>query len=178
MNQVAMVIPSVGPWGRCPRCRQARAEGGVGRRDHLSVHHQFLPPGASQAYGEGMDHRTEVSEFLRSRRNRITPEQAGIVGGGRPRVPGLRREEVAMLAGVSVEYYARMQRGELAGVSAEVLDSVAQALQLDEAEIDQDRKSTRLNSSHVAISYAVFCLKKKNDICTSLLQFYYDTPGR
>lgn len=100
------------------------------------MHHQFLPPGASQAYGEGMDHRTEVSEFLRSRRNRITPEQAGIVGGGRPRVPGLRREEVAMLAGVSVEYYARMQRGELAGVSAEVLDSVAQALQLDEAEID------------------------------------------
>ncbi|MGP9539078.1 helix-turn-helix domain-containing protein [Brachybacterium sp. AOP43-C2-M15] len=83
-----------------------------------------------------MDHRAEVSEFLRTRRDRITPEQAGIIGGSRRRVPGLRREEVALLAGVSVEYYARMERGELAGVSAEVLDSVARALRLDEAEID------------------------------------------
>src|SRR5699024_11751105 len=98
-----------------------------------------------------MDHRTAGSDFLRTRRDRITPEQAGIIGGSRRRVPGLRREEVAMLAGVSVEYYARMERGDLAGVSAEVLDSVAQALRLDEAE---DRKSTRLNSSHVSISYA------------------------
>ncbi|MDN5599457.1 MAG: helix-turn-helix transcriptional regulator [Brachybacterium sp.] len=83
-----------------------------------------------------MDHRAEVSEFLRTRRDRITPEQAGIIGGSRRRVPGLRREEVAMLAGVSVEYYARMERGELAGVSTEVLESVAQALRLDEAEAD------------------------------------------
>ena len=83
-----------------------------------------------------MDHRTAVSDFLRTRRDRITPEQAGIIGGSRRRVPGLRREEVAMLAGVSVEYYARMERGDLAGVSAEVLDSVAQALRLDEAERD------------------------------------------
>ena len=65
-----------------------------------------------------MDHRTAVSDFLRTRRDRITPEQAGIIGGSRRRVPGLRREEVAMLAGVSVEYYARMERGDLAGVSA------------------------------------------------------------
>ena len=83
-----------------------------------------------------MDHRTAVSDFLRTRRDRITPEQAGIIGGSRRRVPGLRREEVAMLAGVSVEYYARMERGDLAGVSAEVLDSVAQALRLGEAERD------------------------------------------
>ena len=83
-----------------------------------------------------MDHRTAVSDFLRTRRDRITPEQAGIIGGSRRWVPGLRREEVAMLAGVSVEYYARMERGDLAGVSAEVLDSVAQALRLDEAERD------------------------------------------
>ena len=83
-----------------------------------------------------MDHRTAVSDFLRTRRDRITPEQAGIIGGSRRRVPGMRREEVAMLAGVSVEYYARMERGDLAGVSAEVLDSVAQALRLDEAERD------------------------------------------
>jgi transcriptional regulator with XRE-family HTH domain len=83
-----------------------------------------------------MDHRAEVAEFLRTRRNRITPGQAGVIGGGRRRVPGLRREEVAMLAGVSVEYYARMERGDLAGVSADVLDALARALQLDEAETD------------------------------------------
>jgi transcriptional regulator with XRE-family HTH domain len=83
-----------------------------------------------------VDHRAEVAEFLRTRRNRITPGQAGVIGGGRRRVPGLRREEVAILAGVSVEYYARMERGDLAGVSAEVLDALARALQLDEAETD------------------------------------------
>lgn len=84
-----------------------------------------------------MDHRAEVAEFLRTRRDRITPDQAGIIsGGGRRRVPGLRREEVAMITGVSVEYYARMERGELAGVSGEVLDALARALQLDDAEID------------------------------------------
>ncbi|OKI46388.1 helix-turn-helix transcriptional regulator [Micromonospora sp. CB01531] len=81
-----------------------------------------------------MDHRAEVAQFLRSRRDRITPDDAGIVGGGRRRVPGLRREEVAMLTRVSVEYYARMERGDLSGVSSEVLDSLSQALQLDEAE--------------------------------------------
>jgi len=83
-----------------------------------------------------MDHRAEVAEFLRTRRDRITPDQAGIIGGGRRRVPGLRREEVAMLTGVSVEYYARMERGDLAGVSVEVLDALARALRLDEAETD------------------------------------------
>lgn len=83
-----------------------------------------------------MDHRQEVTDFLRSRRDRITPEQAGIIGGGRRRVPGLRREELAMLTGISVEYYARMERGDLRGVSLEVLDSLARALQLDEAETD------------------------------------------
>ncbi len=83
-----------------------------------------------------MDERDEVGEFLRTRRARITPEQAGILGGGRRRVPGLRREEVAMLAGISVEYYARMERGDLAGVSVEVLESLTRALRLDEAEAD------------------------------------------
>ena len=73
---------------------------------------------------------------MRSRRNRITPEQARIIGGGRRRVPGLRREELAMLTGVSVEYYARMERGDLRGVSLEVLDALARALKLDEAETD------------------------------------------
>jgi transcriptional regulator with XRE-family HTH domain len=83
-----------------------------------------------------MDHQDEVTDFLRTRRDRITPDQVGIIGGGRRRVPGLRREEVALLTGVSVEYYARMERGDLRGVSLEVLDALARALRLDEAETD------------------------------------------
>ncbi|MFE6699284.1 hypothetical protein [Streptomyces sp. NPDC057718] len=69
-----------------------------------------------------MDNQAEVRDFLRTRRDRITPEQAGIVAGGRRRLPGLRREEVAMLAGMSSDYYAKMERGNLADVSPEVLD--------------------------------------------------------
>jgi transcriptional regulator with XRE-family HTH domain len=81
------------------------------------------------------DHRDEIREFLSTRRARITPEQAGLpVYGGNRRVKGLRREEVAMLAGVSVDYYVRMERGSLAGASDSVLDALANALQLDEAE--------------------------------------------
>ncbi|GHH31337.1 helix-turn-helix transcriptional regulator [Streptomyces rubradiris] len=83
-----------------------------------------------------MDHQAEVRDFLRTRRDRITPEQAGIVGGGRRRLPGLRREEVAMLAGMSSDYYAKMERGNLAGVSPEVLDALARALRLDDAETE------------------------------------------
>ncbi|ATG53687.1 transcriptional regulator [Brachybacterium ginsengisoli] len=83
-----------------------------------------------------MDNRQDVREFLTSRRGRLTPAQAGIVGGGRRRVPGLRREEVAFLAGVSVDYYVRMERGDLAGVSPEILDALATALQLTDAETD------------------------------------------
>src|SRR3954465_12419121 len=81
------------------------------------------------------DVRAEIREFLGSRRARITPEQAGLPAyGGNRRVKGLRREEVAMLAGVSVDYYVRMERGNLAGASESVLDALASALQLDEAE--------------------------------------------
>ena len=84
-----------------------------------------------------MDLRSEIREFLSSRRARITPEQAGLPAyGGNRRVKGLRREEVAMLAGVSVDYYVRMERGSLAGASESVLDALASALQLDEAERD------------------------------------------
>jgi transcriptional regulator with XRE-family HTH domain len=80
-------------------------------------------------------HRAEVREFLGSRRARITPARAGLpVYGGNRRVQGLRREEVAMLAGVSVDYYVRMERGDLAGASDSVLDALADALQLDDAE--------------------------------------------
>ncbi|WP_194924260.1 helix-turn-helix transcriptional regulator [Catenulispora pinisilvae] len=83
-----------------------------------------------------MDGRDEFRDFLTSRRARITPDQAGLpaYGGSNRRVPGLRREEVALLAGVSVEYYTRLERGNARGVSESVLDNLARALQLDEAE--------------------------------------------
>jgi len=76
----------------------------------------------------------DIAEFLTTRRARITPEQAGLPSYGQRRVPGLRREEVASLAGVSVEYYKRLERGNLAGVSDLVLEGIAGALQLDDAE--------------------------------------------
>jgi transcriptional regulator with XRE-family HTH domain len=81
-----------------------------------------------------VDNRSEVREFLTSRRAKIAPEQAGLPPAGQRRVPGLRRSEVASLAGMSVEYYAKLERGSLAGVSAGVLDALARALQLDDAE--------------------------------------------
>ncbi|WP_036494935.1 helix-turn-helix domain-containing protein [Nocardia sp. BMG111209] len=82
-----------------------------------------------------MDSRSEVGQFLRTRRARVTPRAAGLeTGAGHRRVPGLRREEVALLAGISVDYYARMERGNLTGVSDDVLDAVSRALQLDVAE--------------------------------------------
>lgn len=81
-----------------------------------------------------MDNRAEVREFLVSRRARITPQQAGLPDVGIRRVPGLRRVEVAALAGVSIEYYAKLERGALAGVSPQVLDAISRALQLDDAE--------------------------------------------
>ncbi|PZF60791.1 transcriptional regulator [Curtobacterium sp. MCBD17_034] len=82
-----------------------------------------------------MDATTQVKEFLTSRRGRITPEQAGLpVFSGNRRVTGLRREEVALLAGVSVDYYVRLERGNLGGVSDTVLESLSRALQLDEVE--------------------------------------------
>jgi transcriptional regulator with XRE-family HTH domain len=81
-----------------------------------------------------MDNRDKISAFLRSRRDKITPEQAGLPVYGQRRVPGLRRGEIAMLAGVSVEYYTRLERGNLRGVSDSVLNALAQALRLDDIE--------------------------------------------
>ena len=81
-----------------------------------------------------MDTRSEIREFLTSRRARITPEQTGLPTYGARRVPGLRREEVAVLAGVSVPYYTRLERGDMSGVSESVLEALARALQLDDAE--------------------------------------------
>ncbi|GAA0471313.1 helix-turn-helix transcriptional regulator [Streptomyces sp. NPDC046215] len=78
-----------------------------------------------------MDQRTELSEFLRSRRARLTPEDVGVLPhGGRRRVPGLRREELAQLAGVSVAYYTRLEQGRGQNVSASVLGAIADALRL------------------------------------------------
>jgi transcriptional regulator with XRE-family HTH domain len=81
-----------------------------------------------------MDNQAEVREFLMSRRAKITPELAGIPAGANRRVSGLRRTEVAALAGVSVEYYAKLERGAIAGASSSVLEAIARALQLDDTE--------------------------------------------
>jgi transcriptional regulator with XRE-family HTH domain len=82
-----------------------------------------------------MDNGNEMRDFLVSRRARITPEQAGLpIYGGNRRVPGLRREEVALLAGVSIDYYTRLERGRAPGASDSVLEGIARALHLDEAE--------------------------------------------
>ncbi|MBP2414344.1 transcriptional regulator with XRE-family HTH domain [Arthrobacter stackebrandtii] len=81
-----------------------------------------------------MNNRAEVREFLMSRRALVNPGQVGLPAGANRRVKGLRRSEVAALAGVSIEYYTRMERGAISGASPEVLDSVAKALLLDDAE--------------------------------------------
>src|ERR687898_2194488 len=81
-----------------------------------------------------MDTRNEIREFLTSRRARLKAADVGLPDHGPRRVPGLRREEVAVLAGVSVPYYTRIERGEMNGVSDSVLEALSRALQLDEAE--------------------------------------------
>jgi transcriptional regulator with XRE-family HTH domain len=84
---------------------------------------------------ERVDNRNEIRQFLATRRARISPDQAGLPAyGANRRVPGLRREEIAMLAGVSIDYYIRLERGNLSGVSESVLDALTRALQLDDAE--------------------------------------------
>src|SRR3954466_6162233 len=96
----------------------------AGHPSHVRVNHRLAD----------VDSRAEVREFLLSRRAKISPRQAGLPQGGNRRVPGLRRGEVAMLAGVSIEYYSKLERGAIAGASASVLDALARALQLDDAE--------------------------------------------
>jgi transcriptional regulator with XRE-family HTH domain len=90
----------------------------------------------NDARGVRSDVRGEIREFLSTRRAKVTPQQAGLpqYGGERRRVTGLRREEVALLAGISSEYYTRLERGDATGVSESVIEGIAQALQLDEAE--------------------------------------------
>jgi transcriptional regulator with XRE-family HTH domain len=81
-----------------------------------------------------VDHNNDIAEFLTTRRAKVTPEQVGLPTYGKRRVPGLRREEVASLAGMSVEYYKRLERGNVSGASELVLEGLARALQLDDAE--------------------------------------------
>src|SRR5438067_12609001 len=95
---------------------------------------QGLPESGGEVYADLVDTKKEIRDFLTSRRARITPEQAGLRSYGPRRVPGLRREEVAVLAGVSVPYYTRLERGDMHGVSASVLEALVRALQLDDAE--------------------------------------------
>ena len=80
--------------------------------------------------------RDEVRDFLTTRRAKLRPDQVDLPAGRNRRVPGLRRAEVAMLAGVSIEYYTRLERGNLTGASEAVLDAIARALQFDDAERD------------------------------------------
>lgn len=94
-----------------------------------------VPASPATGVSAPADARTEIKDFLTTRRAKVTPQMAGLpVVGGNRRVPGLRREEVAMLAGVSVDYYTRLERGRAAGASEEVLDALASALLLDDAE--------------------------------------------
>ncbi len=95
---------------------------------------QGTPHDRQGPYASGMDNRAEVREFLMSRRARVTPEAAGLRAGTNRRVAGLRRGEAAALAGVSIEYYSRLERGAIAGASASVLDAISNALQLDDTE--------------------------------------------
>lgn len=85
-------------------------------------------------YQNRADNRDEVREFLTSRRARVTPDRVGLPSGTNRRVAGLRRSEVATLAGVSVEYYTKLERGSISGASPEILDALARALLLDDAE--------------------------------------------
>src|SRR6478609_6257634 len=86
----------------------------------------------------------DLRNFLSTRRAKLTPDRAGLpIYGSNRRVAGLRREEVALLAGISVEYYTRLERGSVGTVSDGVLDGIARALQLDEAERDHLRRLVR-----------------------------------
>jgi hypothetical protein len=98
------------------------------------------------------DVRAQIREFLTTRRARITPAQAGLpaFGTARRRVPGLRREEAALLAGISTEYYVRLERGEATGISGGVIDGIVRALQLDDAERSHLLDLLRAASTHRA----------------------------
>ena len=98
------------------------------------MYQQGIPRFGDRDYGAVMDNRSEVRDFLVSRRARLTPREVGLPDVGQRRVKGLRRGEVAALAGVSIEYYSKLERGAVAGASPSVLGAIARALHLDDAE--------------------------------------------
>jgi hypothetical protein len=109
--------PGVAPTLRHVRCRRQYPHvPGSDRGSHL---------GESETTVEDMDSTNALGEFLRARRELVRPEDAGIVRGGLRRVPGLRREEVAMLAGISSDYYLRLEQGRDRNPSVQVLDALA-----------------------------------------------------
>ncbi|MGI5442954.1 helix-turn-helix transcriptional regulator [Streptomyces shenzhenensis] len=125
-----------------------------------------------------MDKQVEVSAFLKSRRDRITPEQAGLTSYGKRRVPGLRRGEVAALAGVSVEYYTRLERGNLNGVSDSVLDALCKALRLDDTE--RNHLYTLARAAHTGPAPARRRTAKKQTVRPSVLRIIeglHDQPA-
>ncbi|MFG2781358.1 helix-turn-helix transcriptional regulator [Streptomyces prunicolor] len=93
-----------------------------------------MEPPSENRTGDPTDNRSEIRDFLVSRRAKLAPERVGLPTSRRRRVPGLRREEVAALAGVSTEWYTRLEKGHISGVSEDVLEAVAQALLLNEDE--------------------------------------------
>lgn len=93
-----------------------------------------MEPLSGKHTGDPTDNRSDIRDFLTSRRAKLAPERVGLPASGRRRVPGLRREEVAALAGVSTEWYTRLEKGHIGGVSESVLEAVAQALLLNEDE--------------------------------------------
>jgi transcriptional regulator with XRE-family HTH domain len=126
-----------------------------------------------------MDPRNDVREFLVTRRARITPEQAGLPTYGRNRrVKGLRREEVAMLAGISAEYYVRLERGNLRGVSEDVLDGIARAPRLDEAERLHLRDLAHaVNATAVRRATAATARDRVRPVVQRILDSFVDVPA-
>jgi transcriptional regulator with XRE-family HTH domain len=122
-----------------------------------------------------MDVKREISEFLRSRRARITPEAAGIQTYGINRkVAGLRREEVAMLAGVSVDYYTRIERGNIGGASASVLDALSRALKLDDTEREHLRRLAELSEVRRPAKPVAHAIRAQNQL---MLDAIVDAPA-
>jgi transcriptional regulator with XRE-family HTH domain len=118
----------------------------------------------------------EMREFLTSRRARVTPDQAGLPAyGGNRRVQGLRREEVAILSGISVEYYTRLERGNAAGVSASVVEGLSRALQLDEAEHAHLADLVRATNTHRALRRRV--VQRVRPLVQRLLDSMTDAPA-
>jgi transcriptional regulator with XRE-family HTH domain len=123
---------------------------------------------------------SRLGEYLRARRNLVTPEQAGIPPGPRRRVPGLRREEVAMLAGISPDYYLRLERGRDRRPSPQVLEAIARALQLDPVEYDYllglaaPRRQVRRTSRAVRVPARLHHLLAAVDVPAFVEGVYFD----